>query len=79
MDVLNKAHSQGVVVGLRDAASVVPRVDIDELLLKHPATFNLFVIALKELKGEEDVSWPVPDEFKVKKEDKLSFFQIAGM
>lgn len=78
MDVLNKAHEQGLVVGLRDAAGVVPRLDIDELLLEYPATFNLLVLALKELKGEDDVSWPVPAEFKVAKADKFSFFQIAG-
>lgn len=79
MDILNEAHENGLVVGLGDAGGgIVPRLDIDELLLAHPATFNLLVIALKELKGEADVSWPVPSEFRVAKGDKFSFFQIAG-
>lgn len=79
MDVLNEAHQKGLVVGLRDATGgVVPRIDIDELLLKHPLTFNLLIIALKELKSEKDVTWPVPAEFKVAKGDKFSYFQIAG-
>lgn len=77
MDVLNESYQKGLVVGLRDVAGVVPRLDIDELLLKHPETFNLLIIALKELKGE-DVPWQVPSDFKVAKGDKLSFFQIAG-
>lgn len=79
MDVLNEAHQKGLVVGLRDVAGVEQRLDIDELLLAHPVRFNLLVLAFKELKGEDDVSWPVPAEFKVAKTDKFSFFQMAGM
>lgn len=56
----------------------MPRLDIDELLLEHPETFNLFIIALKELK-EEAVPWQIPSDFKIAKGDKFSFFQIAGM
>lgn len=51
MDALNKAYDEGVVIGLRKASGgVFPRIDIDELLLKHPDTF------LKELMGE-GVPW----------------------
>lgn len=77
MNTLDDAYQKGLVVGLRDVAGVVPRLDIDELLLKHPDTFNLLLIALKELKGEV-VPWQVPAEFKITKDNKLSFFQIAG-
>lgn len=77
MSSLDQAHRDGVVVGLRDSG-VVPRVDIDELLFKQPETFNLFVIALKELKGEP-VPWQIPSDFQVKSSDKLSYFQMAGM
>lgn len=77
MSVLDEAYQKGLVVGLRDVAGIVPRLDIDELLLKHPDTFNLLVIALKELKGE-DVPWQVPSDFKITKDNKFSFFQIAG-
>lgn len=78
MDILNEAYQKGLVVGLRDVAGIASRLDIDELLLKHPETFNLLIIALKELKGES-VPWEIPNEFKVAKENKFSFFQIAGM
>lgn len=78
MDVLEESYQKGLVVGLRDVAGVVPRLDIDELLLNHPDTFNLLIIALKELKGE-DVPWQVPTEFKISHDNKLSYFQIAGM
>lgn len=78
MDVLNEAYQEGLVVGLRDVAGIAPRLDIDELLLNHPETFNLLIIALKELKGET-VPWEIPNEFKIAKENKFSFFQIAGM
>lgn len=78
MDILNEAYQNGLVVGLRDVAGIASRLDIDELLLKHPKTFNLLIIALKELKGET-VPWDIPSEFKIAKENKFSFFQIAGM
>lgn len=76
MSTLDEAYQKGLVVGLRDSG-VVPRLDIDELLLKHPETFNLLLIALKELKGE-DVPWQIPSDFKIAETNKLSFFQIAG-
>lgn len=77
MSILDKAHKEGLVVGLKEVAGVAPRIDIDLLLLNHPDIFNLLLIALKELKGE-DVPWPIDKDFEVKKDDKMSFYQIAG-
>ena len=60
---LQDAHDHGVVLGLKKVAGVVPRLDIDELLLLEPDTFNLFVLAFEDLK----------------KDDKaMGYFQIAG-
>ena len=78
MSILDKAYKDGVVVGLRDVADVAPRLDIDVLLLNHPDTFNLLLIALMELKGG-DVPWTIDDGFKVKKDDKMSYYQLAGI
>jgi hypothetical protein len=65
---LADAHKAGVVKGLKEFG-VVPRKDIDVLLHESPDTFNLFLIALKELQEEEAFSsW----------KDKMSFYQIAG-
>lgn len=77
MDNLNQAHKDGVVLGLKEVAQVTPRQDIDVLLRYHPDTFNLLLIALLELKGQ-DVPWTIPDDFKVTASDKLSYYQIAG-
>ncbi|MCJ1439065.1 hypothetical protein MMC27_008456 [Xylographa pallens] len=79
MSILDQAHEDGVVVGLRDVTgSVAPRLDIDVLLLKHPDTFNLLLIALMELKAEA-VPWKIDDAFKVDKAHKMSYFQLAGI
>ena len=78
MDILDQAHDQGAVVGLRDVAGVAPRLDIDVLLLKHPDTFNLLLIALMELKAEA-LPWKIDDGFKVDKANKMSYFQLAGI
>ena len=64
---LQKAHAKGVVLGLKDVAGVVPRLDIDVLLFKHPKTFNLFMLAFDELQRKSG------------SEDKMGYFQIAGM
>lgn len=77
MDQLNEAHEQGVVLGLANVSGIAQRLDIDELLLHHPDTFNLFLIALMEMQGLE-VPWETPKEYAFSPEDKLSYFQIAG-
>jgi hypothetical protein len=63
MDHLQKAQSNGVVLGLKAVAGVVPRLDIDELLLQEPDAFNLFVLAFSELKSDNKI---------------MGYFQIAG-
>ncbi|KXJ86569.1 hypothetical protein Micbo1qcDRAFT_208983 [Microdochium bolleyi] len=78
MDQLNEAHKQGVVLGLRDVAGVVDRVDIDVMLLEQPDTFNLFLIALMEIQGKE-VPWTTDADHTFTSENPLSFFQIAGI
>ena len=66
MEVLKKAQADGVLVGLKDVAGVVPRLDVDLLLLNEPDTFNLFLLALQSLQSEKG------------SEDKMGYFQIAG-
>jgi len=62
---LRKAHaSDGLVVGLRDVAGVVSRLDIDVFMDRHPESFNLFLLALDKLKQDTT---------------KMGYFQIAGM
>ena len=78
MDNLNKAHEQGVVRGLKEVSGVMPRLDIDVLILEQPDTFNLLLITLLELKNEE-IPWSIPVEYKLDHNDKMSFFQLAGM
>ncbi|KAG8355486.1 hypothetical protein FVEN_g6792 [Fusarium venenatum] len=84
MDQLNEAHKQGVVLGL-SGFSVHQRVDIDVMLMEQPDTFNLFVIALMELQGKDNLPWQdqIPDGFSFKDgkqpDLKMSWFQIAGI
>jgi tyrosinase len=66
MDKLNQAQKDGVVVGLKDVAGVVPRLDVDQLLLQEPDTFNLFLLALQSLQ-EDDSS------------NIMGYYQIAGI
>ncbi|KAF2731878.1 Di-copper centre-containing protein [Polyplosphaeria fusca] len=70
---LRDAHTKGYVTGLKQFG-VVDRLDVDVLLKTYPDTFNLFLIAIKQLqdsKGNkgEFTEWS----------DKFSFFQIAGI
>lgn len=66
MDKLLEAHKEGVVLGLKGVTGVVDRLDIDELLLRKPDTFNLFLLALKELQEDQDTT------------KLMGYFQIAG-
>jgi tyrosinase len=56
MDALNKAQQDGVVLGLKNVAGVVQRMDIDKLLHDLPDTFNLFCLALIDLMNDTDSS-----------------------
>lgn len=77
MDKLNEAHDKGVVLGLRDVAGVGERLDIDVMLTTQPDTFNLFLIAMMELQGQNPLGSTPDPSFKSK--DKMSYFQLAGM
>lgn len=65
-DDLIDAQKKGVVIGLRGVTGVVERLDIDELLLKKPDTFNLFLLALRDLQEDPNTK------------EKMGYFQIAG-
>ena len=64
---LKDINDAGIVKGLAQFG-IVAREDVDVLLSKSPDTFNLFLIALKELQEDEFTSWDY----------KMSFFQLAG-
>ena len=66
MDKLIQAQKDGVVVGLKDVAGIVPRLEIDQLLLERPDTFNLLLLALGELMDDPDAS------------KKMGYYQLAG-
>ena len=78
IDDLEQAHQQGCILGLKKVADVVERVDIDVMLLNQPEVFNLFLIALMELKGTK-VPWQIPTDHQFTSDDKMSWFQIAGI
>lgn len=87
MELLNRAHEQGLVVGLKDVdgPNPVTRLDIDVLLHDHPDTFNLLLIAFKELRGDEGLQrgsknppWYVSPEFQDDGKDKMYWSQIAS-
>ena len=63
---LLKAQENGVVIGLGGVTGVVARLDIDDLLLTKPDTFNLFLLALRDLQEDPDAKKP------------MGYFQIAG-
>ena len=65
-DELLKAQENGVVIGLGGVTGVVARLDIDEMLLTKPDTFNLFLLALRDLQEDPDTTKP------------MGYFQIAG-
>ena len=66
MDELTQAQTDGVIVGLKNVADVVTRQDVDQLLLQEPDTFNLFLLALRDLQQDPNVT------------DIMSYYQIAG-
>ena len=69
MVTLDEAQAQGIVLGLNEVTGEVrDRLDIDELLFRHPKTFNLYLLALTDLQNEA-----------ASNKDKMGWFQIAGM
>jgi hypothetical protein len=71
MTDLNTAVSRGLATGVQ-GFGVVPRLDIDVLLQREPDSFNLFVLALRELQQEK------PGQNPPLWQDKMSFYQLAG-
>ena len=67
LQALQRAHAKGIVVGLKDVAGIVPRLDIDVLLVQQPQTFNLFILAFDKLQRESSST------------EKMGYFQIAGI
>ncbi|KAM5523936.1 Tyrosinase 5 [Fusarium oxysporum f. sp. phaseoli] len=78
MENLNKAHDEGVVIGLHEVSGVQERLDIDVMLLTQPDTFNLFLIALMELQGKK-VNWEVDTGYSFTSKEIMSWFQIAAI
>lgn len=70
---LDEAQRRGIVIGLAgETDKPVARLDIDELLLQYPKTFNLFLLALAYLQDETKSN----DDNELK---KMNYFQVAGM
>ncbi|KAF3000407.1 hypothetical protein E8E14_002195 [Neopestalotiopsis sp. 37M] len=66
MDQIRAAQKAGVVIGLAGVGPDLPRLEIDEMIINQPDTFNLFCLAMKELKEAPTSDW-------------MSFYQIAGI
>jgi tyrosinase len=65
--LLEQAQKDGLVIGLGKITEVeIDRLDIDDLLFKEPDTFNVFLLALRNLKNQNPT-------------EKTSFFQLAGI
>lgn len=64
---LRDAQKDGNVIGLAAVTGhIVPRRDIDELLFKDQACFNLFLLALEALQAPGQQN------------ETMSYYQIAG-
>ncbi|KAK7753914.1 hypothetical protein SLS62_004012 [Diatrype stigma] len=61
------SNKAGVVLGLRNVAGVRDRQDVDQLLWHDPNAFNLFLLALQELKDPSMTA------------DIMGYFEIAGI
>ena len=66
MEELLQAQKDGVAIGLEGMTGIKARLDIDEMLSKQESTFNLFLLALKELQEDLDTT------------KLMEYFQIAG-
>lgn len=67
MEAILQAQQKGVVIGLKGISDTpVPRLEIDDLLLKKPDTFNLFLLAVSELQEDQYAT------------NKMAWQQVAG-
>ena len=53
MEALLHAHQNSVVMGLKDVAGVVQRMEIDDFIISKPDSFNLYMLALTEMQKED--------------------------
>ena len=67
VQVLRAKHGKGLVIGLKTVAGSVSRKDIDVLLSEDQDTFNLFILALRNLQYDPEISTSM-----------MSYFEIAG-
>lgn len=65
MEDLRAAQEAGIVIGLAKASGKLPRLDMDEMIVNQPDTFNLFCLAMDELKSAPPSDW-------------MGYYQIAG-
>ncbi|KAI4603987.1 hypothetical protein KJ359_000112 [Pestalotiopsis sp. 9143b] len=66
MDQLRQAQKAGVVLGLAGVGPNLPRLEIDDMIINQPDTFNLFCLAMDELKSSPPSDW-------------MGYYQIAGI
>jgi hypothetical protein len=67
VQALRAKHAQGLVIGLKNVAGSVDRKDVDVLLSEDQDTFNLFILALRNLQYDPELSTSL-----------MSYFEIAG-
>jgi hypothetical protein len=63
---IQNAQRNGVVAGLASTGRNLPRLDIDQMLLTQPDTFNLFLLALEKIQSTGTA-------------DKWGWFQLSGV
>lgn len=66
MDQIRAAQKANVVVGLAAAGPSLPRLEIDDMIATQPDTFNLFCLAMIDLKNTSTSDW-------------MGFYQLAGI
>lgn len=66
MDQIRQAQKDRVVIRLAGTGSNLPRLEIDEMIIDQPDTFNLFCLAMGELKSGLAKDW-------------MGYYQIAGI
>ena len=66
MASIQNVQRDGVVAGLAFSGQALARLDIDQLLLSQPDTFNLFLLALERLQSANAI-------------DKMAWYQVAGI
>ncbi|KAK7937823.1 tyrosinase precursor (monophenol monooxygenase) [Apiospora aurea] len=68
LDELRQANERGTIRGLRDVSGVKERLDIDIMIDTKPDTFNLFILAVKELQKPANENTP----------DAMRYAELSG-